>query len=149
MENLRAEQTSVWVACAFMACRLIFSINIGSVGCCCSCCCWIDCIVCGIFANGSIVLSGSRCGCCCCCNNAWWWWCWWWCAWCVCSGELDAFLPPIKRSWLFAVFNRVDDRRTHTSSNEVKVCERAKLTCFVLSARKKRDDEKIKFMLHN
>lgn len=130
IENLRAKQ-SVCVACAFIALRLIFSINTDSD------CCWMGWMGwmigmdCGMLANGNIAFIWSLCGCC--CISAWWWWCWWcnwW--WCKCSGELDTFLPPIKRSWLFAVFKRVAERLTHTSSNDVNVCERAKLTCFVL-----------------
>lgn len=44
--------------------------------------------------------------------------------------DVAAFLPPIRRSWDRVAFIR--DRPSTTSSNEVSVCDRAKLTCFVL-----------------
>lgn len=110
-ESFRDAYTSVWVACVFFTFRLIFSINSESV---------LSCVT---------LAKGTSCA-----RNFswpyWWLWCNWW--WCKCSVELRAFLPPIKRSWLFVVFNRDKERSTDKSSNEVRVWERAKLTCFVL-----------------
>lgn len=47
------------------------------------------------------------------------------------------FLPPIKRSWLRALFKRPEERKPAlTASKLVKVCDLAKLTCLVLGGRK-------------
>ena len=113
-ESFRDANTSVCVACVFFTFRFSFSINSESV------------FNFATFANGSAELSGNFTF-----SWAYWWpWCNWW--WCKCSVELLAFLPPIKRSWLFVVLSRDTERSTDKSSNEVNVCERAKLTCFVL-----------------
>lgn len=48
------------------------------------------------------------------------------------SGELLGFKPPIRRSWLLADVRRDGDRPKDISSNDVRVWDRAKLTCFVL-----------------
>lgn len=61
---------------------------------------------------------------------------------------IDGFLPPIKRSWLFVVVIRDADRTTDASSNDVSVCERAKLTCFVLKMEEKSEQEQFLIRLN-
>lgn len=112
-ESFRPANTSVCVACVFLTFLFNFSIVSGSD------------LNFEIFDICESELSCAR-------NFSWsyWWPCNWW--WCKCSDELLAFLPPIKRSWLFVVLSRDTERLTDKSSNDVNVCERAKLTCFVL-----------------
>lgn len=113
-ESRRPANTSVCVACVFFTFRLIFSINSDS-----------DLILEMLKVRLSLLSCAINFSC-----PYWCPWCVWW--WCKCSTELLAFLPPIKRSWLFVVLIRDTERSTDKSSNDVNVCERAKLTCFVL-----------------
>lgn len=48
------------------------------------------------------------------------------------ANDVTGFLPPIRRSCERAALRRDTDRPSMTSSKEVSVCDRAKLTCFVL-----------------
>lgn len=112
-ENFRTEWQSVCVACVFLT--FLFNFSIKSLS---------DF---NFEINGKSSLSCDRCLV---CKLYWWPWCSWWC--CKWSIVCRTFLPPIKRSWLLVVFNRDTERSTDKSSNDVSVCERAKLTCFVL-----------------